>query len=292
MGIDIDGRYYEESVRSENGQFTLALSDASPDGLLGGARDKGLGGYALLSWNKVIVKGSMERPNDGKVSNQGNFIINDWMFSGASEGTFYAFDAQGNVLVSQKYRANLGPNGISPDGRYAVCQVFSSDNRDSNTVSFFNLDQRKLLWKKEPSSGPADGFRFDVNNAVLFLQYQDGREFRYNFDGTFLDSDRLMKEEIETANGYELYDLALDKLGELDPDKKDFSLFDEPISLLKRALDKGLSSYYQGLAHRELGEIFLERGERVQAIFHFEKAIAANPKIGVKKVLAKLKTED
>ena len=41
MGIEIFGHDFEESVTSENGQFFLAWSDTSPDGVSGGARDSG-----------------------------------------------------------------------------------------------------------------------------------------------------------------------------------------------------------------------------------------------------------
>lgn len=289
MRIEIDGRYYEHSSCSNNGQYTLALSEFCLDGSSEGMGSEAKGGFVLLSWNKVIVRGILERPNDGKVANQGNFIINDWMLSGGPEGTFYAFDSLGNVLISQKYQANLGPNGISPDGLYAVCQTLSSDNRDSNRLSFFDLGQKKMIWNTEPESGPADEFRFDEKNFVLCLQYQDGSEYRYDFNGTFLDRERLAQNKIDTANGYELYEIAMEKISEIDPKKEDLSLIDEPLAILKKALEMGISSYYESLAHRQIGELHLERGEQNKAIVHFEKAIAANPKIGVKKALAKLR---
>jgi tetratricopeptide (TPR) repeat protein len=291
MGIDILGRYFEESLSSENGQFILAWSDASPDGMSMGARDCGDGQFVLLSGGKIIAKGSLQRPNDGKVANQGSFIINDWMFGESNKGTFYAFGPQGKVLVSHRLRANLGANAISADGRYAVCQALYSDNEDGNTLSFFDLDGGKVVWKIEPVPGPADAFRFDLENSVLHLLYDDGGDYRYDFEGRFLDSGQWEKKSADSANGYELFDLATDKIDELEHKEATLSSYDDALSLLKKAIDKGISDYYSARAHRILGEVLLKRGQRAEALEHFEKALAADPKIGLKKLLAKLKSE-
>lgn len=292
MGIEILGRYFAEHVISENVQFSLALSDASPDGMSVGARNKGDGQFVLLREGKIIAKGNLQRPNDGKVSNQGSFIINDWMFGGENQGTFYAYDDSGNVLVSHKFKANLGPNAISADGKYAVCQTFYSDNEDGNTLSFFDLPRRKLSWKIEPIPGPADGFCFDTENSILHLLYDDGGDFRYDFQGNFLDNESWENKVADSANGYDLFNLAAEKMDDLESKKADLSSYDEVLSLLKRAVDKGISEYFQARAYRLLGEISLKRDLRSEAIDYFERALAADPRIGVKKLLTKLKTEN
>jgi tetratricopeptide (TPR) repeat protein len=231
----------------------------------------------------------MPRPNDGKVSNQGNFILNDWMFESEEAGTFYAFDANGNKLLSRRYRAYLVNNGISTDGRYAVCQTHDSDNEDGNKWFFFDLANSELVWNCEPIPGRAADYRFDIENSILYLLYENGESYRYDFKGNFLDGDEWEKKSIDSANGYELFDLATDKIDELEDKDADLSSYDDAISLLKRAIDEGISDYYRAQAHRILGEVLLKRGQRQEAIEHFEKALVADPRIGVKKLLAKLK---
>ena len=72
---------------SPNGRLILTWSDHH-------------GLYFLLEGNKTIVTGKMKSPNDGKVTNNGNFIFNDWSGSGENlSGTFYAFAASGEILI-------------------------------------------------------------------------------------------------------------------------------------------------------------------------------------------------
>jgi tetratricopeptide (TPR) repeat protein len=230
-------------------------------------------------------------------------------FGGGPQGTFYVFDTLGKVLISHKYKANLGINGISSDGRYAVSQAYYADNEDGDKLSFFDLSKRILVWKSEPVPGPPEGFRFDTESSILYLLYKNNQEYRYDFEGIFLDADNYQKYRIESAleakkaklltikgdiessNGYELMDLAGSILDELLSGNPNPSAYDEPMLLLNKALERGVSEYNQALVNRQLGELHLKRGERDKAISHFERALVLNPKIGLKKQLAKLKTE-
>lgn len=208
--IDIDKLgFYESLHRSENGRFILAWSDSDLKSGIGGARDKGHGRYVLLDREKIILQGKLERPNDGKVSDQGVFVLNDWMFSQDSNGTFYAFEPNGKQLIQHRCRANLDNNGISNDGQYAVCQTYySEDESDANKLFFFDLRNKKLVWKREPETGLAEDYHFDTERQFLYLLYDKGRSYRYNFDGNFLDAERWEKERINFVSGYELLTIA------------------------------------------------------------------------------------
>lgn len=277
--------------RSENGRFILAWSDYDPKSGIGGAREKGHGRYVLLDGGKIILQGKLERPNDGKVSNQGIFILNDWMFGEGLKGTFYAFDVKGKQLIRHKCEANLYNNGLSNDGQYAVCQTAHSGREDGNKLFFFSLQEKRLVWKCEPETGWAKDYRFDTAQQTLYLLYDEGRSYRYSFDGNFLDAERWGKERINFVSGYELLTIAEAKRQQLESANADLSLYDEVIGLLKRALDKGVSENTQARIHRNIGEIYYKRGENSEAVKHFETAMSLNPKVGVKKLLEKLKTE-
>jgi tetratricopeptide (TPR) repeat protein len=288
--------YHGEFHRSENGRFILSWSDMDLEAcrtwageIRAGSREKGHGGYLLLDEDKIILQGKLERPNDGKVSDQGVFILNDWMFKVEQIGTFYAFKPNGQKLIQHKFNANLYNNGLSKNGKFAVCQTANSDNEDGNKLSFFDLDKQKLMWKIEPIPQWANNYGFDVEKEILSLFYENGRTYRYDFNGNFLDSEKWEKEQFESANGYELFEMAMEKKEELKSRIANLSTYNEFISLMKKALEKGVSEYYQSLIHRELGETYQKIGILAEAIYHFEKAISLNPKIGVKKVLKSLK---
>ena len=275
--------------RSENGRFILAWSDYDPASKIGGMREKGYGRYVLIEKGKVILQGKLERPNDGKVSNLGIFILNDWMFGQELRGTFYAFDSSGKLLIKHTCNANLYNNGLSNDGRYAVCQTAPNDGEDGNKLFFFNLQERRLVWKHEPIPGWAKNYYFDTIQQVLYLIYEDGRRYRYSFDGNFLDKKKWERERIYFISGYELLTIAEGKRQQLKSTNANLSQYDEIINLLNMALARGVSRNTQARIHKIIGEIYYKCGHKSEAIKHFEMAMSLNPKVGVKKLLKKLK---
>lgn len=286
--LDFHGQYHQ----SENGRYILAWSDFDSNSKILGFREKGHGRYVLLEDGKIKVQGKLERPNDGKVSNQGIFIINDWMFDPGLNGTFYAFNADGQELIQHKCEANLLNNGLSDDGKYAVCQTANnSEGDDGNKLFFFDLKDRKFVWKRKPETGWTKEYLFDTIQNVLFLIYNK-KGFRYSFvNGAFIDSELWEKDSINFANGYQLLEIAEEKKRQLELKNADLLCYDEVMGLLKRALEKGVSENTQARIYRTIGEINYMHGEIAEAIKNFEMAIKLNPAIGVKKLIKQLKSD-
>ncbi len=65
--------------RSPNGRFNVAWRDGH--GERGGARDAVEGHYVLIDGDQIAAQGRIQRPNDGKIADNGNFILNDWRFT-------------------------------------------------------------------------------------------------------------------------------------------------------------------------------------------------------------------
>lgn len=185
----VDGiGYFANYSKSPNEIFTIAWSDSDKKNRVGGFRTSGEGSYVIAKDNVVTLTGNLQRPNDGKISNNGNFILNDWLFGEELKGIFYAFDITGKVLIAHTLFANLLNNGISDNGQYAVCQCCNSNSDDSSKLNFFDLRQRKLLWKIKPEVGWANSYYFDCKKSELQLIYKDKGDHHYNFDGHFIDS--------------------------------------------------------------------------------------------------------
>ena len=150
------GDFTGEFHQSPNGKFILAWKDQNENGK-----------YILLERGKVKLQAKMRHPNNGMVSNSGVFILSDWTSKGMY-GVFHIINADGETLIKQRCKANLGHTGISDDGRFAVCQALESINKsDSCKLFFVDIKNRKLLWKKLPETiGPelnwAGGYRFDT----------------------------------------------------------------------------------------------------------------------------------
>ena len=112
--------YFGQCRRSANGQYVLTRRDSADDGSHGGARGRTGPRYLLLENERIVVDGRLERPNDGKVSDTGTFVLNDWHFlSSELSGTFCAFRKDGTPIVRQRYEANLYNNGLT--GSREIC---------------------------------------------------------------------------------------------------------------------------------------------------------------------------
>lgn len=286
--IDFFGSYSE----SKNGEFLVGWSDSDRESGVGGFRQSGEGSYILAEHDEVTTFGKLQRPNDGKVANNGTFIINDWMFGEGLQGTFYAFHKNGKRLIKHRFSANLYNNGISEDGRYAVCQLANSDTEDGGTIAFFDLEQGILLWQKHPDSGWADSYQFNLERNELLLRYRELGHFRYSFEGEFLDKERWEVARIKHASAFELSLIAKDRLKECG-ENMSANDAEEILSLLNRAVHKGLDEYPNEKAsvYRTIGEVKERTGNVEEAIQNYEKALALNPKVGVKRRLSALKKQ-
>jgi hypothetical protein len=291
--VSVDStNFFGPYSESENGKFLVAWSDTDKEKGIGGFRERGEGSYILAEDTVVVISGRLQRPNDGKVANNGTFIINDWMFGEGLKGTFYAFDKLGNQLVQHRFTANLFNNGIAEDGRFAVCQCANSDTEDGRILAFFDLVKGILLWKIYPITGWADSYRFDAEKNELILRYREKGEYRYTFAGQFVDKEKWEVERVNFASAFELSLIAKERFKE-----KNYNLGEKDaegiLSLLYSALVKGLDEYpnEKATVYRTIGEIKESLGNISEAIHNYELALELNPKVGVKRRLDALKKQ-
>ena len=97
----------------------------------------------------TIAEGAMPRPNDGKVADDGLFILNDWGAIESLNGTFWAFNPDGTKRFSRSFKANLFKYGLSTDGRFAACQTANAPHDDGGSLFIFELiaGSRSPPWK-------------------------------------------------------------------------------------------------------------------------------------------------
>ncbi len=286
--LRIDNPYFfGQCSHSPSGRFVLGWSDAVVTQRVG-LRER-FGKYLLLEGEKIAAAGKLERPNDGKVSNAGSFIFNDWMFGYDLRSTFYGFSCDGEVLVKQTFNAVLYNNGLSDDGRFAICQTcLNEGERVGCILTIFDLDQGVSRSQFSPIVPDVPRYGFDTANKIIHLLYNDGRNHRYTFDGVFLDREKWEEERLINASGYQLVEIAAEQLRSINSPEAD-SLA-EPVALLRRSLSLGVSEHYQARVHRMLGQVYLKCGKKSEAIDHLEAALRLNPNVGVKRLLSALKS--
>ncbi|HEX4050326.1 MAG TPA: tetratricopeptide repeat protein [Steroidobacteraceae bacterium] len=230
----------------------------------------------------------MERPQDGKVADNGTFILNDWRASSELTGTFRAFRADGSQVLAQDFAANLFNNGLSADGRLAVCQTCNSGHEDDSAVlTVFDLTQGRELHRFRPESGWPNTYAFSPDGETLTLGYPNGEgEFSYKLDGTFVDREDWIAANLKRGDLRMVRRVIDDAGGKLEP---------EAAKRLLGAVNRGLAhknwkdSGWQAFGLRLRGELLEAAGELEQALKSYDDALAFNPKIGIKRRADQLK---
>ena len=261
------------------------LHSSSPDGRYrlvwceGDRITNEAGWYALLDEGRVVARGTAHRPNDGKVSNAGIFIINDWGWQDQLSGVFRAYRPDGTPIIARAFSANLFNNGLSDDGRLACCQTANAPSDDGGVLTTFDLFGGKEAGRFIVESGWAIRYEFPPDLEGLRLVYRDG-VYAYTLTGDFLQRDRWVS----------------DRLGRGD------------LLMVRRCLDEAtsrpdavlagrlLTSISVGLVHRDWrddrpqafgwrlrGEIEEAIGALEAALASYDKALAFDPKIGIKR---------
>ena len=265
--IDFMGQYAE----SPNGRFVLLWQDqVMINGTLRGGR------YVLLDDARIVTDQPMVRPQHGKVADNGTCILNDWEGSDTLSGTFRAFAADGGEIVSCRYSANLLNNGLSPDGRLAVCQTCNAPGSpDSSVLCVFDLVEGGEIARWQPESGWANDYEFPGGDRVRMIRHA-GVPLDYGLDGEFLDRRVWYADEVARGTNHVIASAL--KHG-------------EPVTGL--ALDDLRAGATVAIANpdtrflasslRLLGEIEELGGDEAAALRAFREALAINPKIGVAK---------
>jgi hypothetical protein len=283
--IDIPSRrFFGESIRSPNGRFTLAWKDANESGTEGGARSKGKGKYIVLAGKDLIAQGAVARPNDGKIANDGSFILNDWGFGGGLQGVFLAFDRSGKPLVKRRFEANLFNNGLSVDGSTAACQTANAyDGEDGSKLTIFNLRTGEEVGSWIPASGWADFYAFPVD-GVIQLGYSKLGLFSYRWDGTFLDADEWQEARLSKGD-YSTVMMAVEFAIKSDDGQLEGGLAHRLLKSLDRISRQIPEADIQRKAtlKKLQGQCWEALGDLAIALTAYDAALAINPKVGIKR---------
>jgi len=289
----VGGDFYSFSFsESPNGEYLVACRDSCLESHRGGARYQGHGAFILAHQQRLLFeKHLLERPMESAVANNGHFVINDWRFDSSQlRGTFYAFDATGEVLIKQDFAANLMNNAISSDGAFAVCGCANnSAHEDGGAVALFDLRLRQCLWKQRLPTGPfVEHYDFDTAQRVLTVTYGDGRRYRYGFDGAFLDRQAWDTERMKTASLSLFladYQQAFQALN-LPTAENTAPIIQDIQHLLAVNEDPYLPNRAKAL--RLLGEIHEALADKKQALVYYQQALEKDDKVGVKKKIKNL----
>ena len=267
-----------ERVTSENGRFTLLWRDRHwADG------DLIRGRYLLIDGDALVVDRRMARPQNGKVADDGTFVLNDAGESQELSGTFHAFRSDGSEIVSRVYTANLLNNGLSHDGRLAVCQTANAPGSpDSSVLTVFDLEAGAVMATWTAESGWANAYEFPQGGDRIRMVRLDRPALDYSLEGEFIDRRDWLKDEVGRGTLYVI--------------RKALAEGEAATGVSKDALRAGVAraiadedQHSFADAWRLLGEIEEAAGDANAALAAYDRALAANPRIGVAKRAAALR---
>ncbi len=289
--LEVEGELYLNKCVSANGMHLLAWKDSHDEIGRQGQRRTIAGRYLLRRNNKVILHEKMTRPSLGKVANNGAFVLVDLMgHGGGLRGKLKVFDSGGAVQFEHLFSAIPFSTGLSDDGAFAVCQTCNSNSDDGNSLSFFDVSARGLVWKIHPPTGWADSYRIDSASRRFYCHYRNLGDFAYDFSGQFLDEPKWRAARLEKGTLWEVIGAVNDELAEA----RSLGRIQEPEKLMS-ALNRvktdtsNIRADSQAKIERAIAEVHDVQGQSVEAIVHYENAIELDPKIGVKRRLESLR---
>lgn len=268
---------------SPNRRYRLIWADRTPDGSRGGYRSEGHGSWSLLLDDRIVTTGSLERPQEGCVADNGTVILHDWMFGEGLKGRFVAFAPDGTQLVTQQFAANLMSNSLSPDGQFAICQTANAPgSADSCRYMLFDLAAGREMARWEVETGWAEHYEWDCEDRRVYLCMKDGERACYDFTGTMVEREAWQLRRIGAG------DLNVIQSVLVATSANDHPFRSEIIAGLGVAARDG-EVWQQARAYRLLGELHEQAGEIVQAVKAYDDALTIDPKVGVARRVEQLR---
>lgn len=275
--------------RSPNNRWLISWVEADGSIQEAGLAIQKSGSYLLYDTleNRVAVRGGMERPNNGHVSNSGVFVLEDWRFDDGPIGTLCAYDFCGRPLLKRTFTANILTSAVSSSGRFAVCHTCMSPSSDGKTLFLFDLATGQQVFAVPPIAGQPDCYTIDEQCQEVTARMGSFGNFRYGPSGKFLDGDVL--ETASLRNGD--YGTVLSAAKSiLKRDSASLSRLGEAFIAVERVRQDEAGGH-EGweAAALKVGGVLLERlGNPRKALVLYQLALAANPKIGLKRKIAAL----
>lgn len=133
------GDFYGRAVKSPNKKYLLAWNDSDGKGV-GGFRESGNGCYLLAeNGSALLIRRDIQRPMQGVVADNGNFMLVDELFGMNTKSVLYVFSKGGRCLLKHEFGANMMEASLSDDGATAKFWCANSDTDDCGVSGFINV---------------------------------------------------------------------------------------------------------------------------------------------------------
>ena len=281
---------------SPDRRFAVVAMDWDPPNHRGGMRESGNGSVFVVDWPARSIHyrfDGAERPMGAAVANDGSCAIQDGLFSHGLMGDLVVLDARGQERYRRHFDANLFSTGISACGRYAVVQTCAAENPDGNVLEAADTIHQQVLFSVNPQADWGLSFTLDVDDRGelqrVFAHIRKVGAFAYDAHGEFIELRAYLDAQMASADR-SLQVFGAQRLFEISDEPRDSNKILSVLDTVLADLPSDMASW-AGSIQRTRGECFERLGDRGQALDAYDRALAANPGIGVKRRAAALRKQ-
>lgn len=200
-------------------------------------------------------------------------------------------DSDFNPLFLHKVDAIIAQCNISTNGKYIAWQTANSNSDDSNSIFFYDVVNKNLLWKHQAyihSKYLKGIYIFDF----VEVQYDDVT-IKYDFQGNEID-DKMNYYTRLKSKCISPYFWNSEVLKIIDALDNDFHSHVETLVLeridLIESNDK-MSKFQLSQTYKRLGDCYLNHNYKLKALNTYKKGLSLSEKLPVKRIIAKLESE-
>lgn len=248
--------------------------------------------YRLLANDDELCSGKLTKPEEGRVADNGTFSLlsspNDEL-----SGQLHVFDNKCVGLFDFFFTANTGASGLSEMGKFAAVTTANSTTAHAQQLFFFNIESKKMLWHIHPTSGhwPMN-INIDEKSRVITMvnsmhDFPHSLEYTYDFDGNFLDAEKLKSDTLAYGSSYSIYSIYKEE-AEAHYDSGASKLPEFLDDLIKLTNHVDADEHIRAKINRLLGELYEANNNPASALECYEKALSLDSKVGVKRKVSKL----
>lgn len=287
--------FYVGGRRSPGGRFIVGAADGH------GENGRTVSGRVTLidaATGQSLYKVTMKRATNAHVSDEGIVTVENWKsWGGPLAGDFIALYPTGKRLWTKRYKANIYGSGMTDDGSKVFVSTCNSLHEAHGCKTFLlDVQSGEVIWTR-------DGFghvRVQGNDIVIGIdgdQDRDGNRFFVldaegrtppEYDVALAERERQRAAEVERQNrGKPWWTLPRVAAGLKDAEA-DLEALAQLLDEMEGSTQE-LSDSERAKAERYRGEIAERRGELQETRQHWERAIALDPQVGIKRRLTALR---
>ena len=218
----------------------------------------------------------LKRPNDAVVNDAGFAVVADWLSMGKPQCELFFVAPDGTVYRRFHFDEFVGPLAMEPDGLLVFASTAGSQSEEPKLLCF-DIEAGKLRWSQSAPKPAAEITVACGGKCILVGRaYKScGSDYleKLTYDGTVIER---WPDSPYQALEFGRMEVEAGRMPEAE-------------RWFRVAAESDIPPSYRAKAYRALGELAEDVGERTNALAFYEKAVALDPKVGLKRKIALLR---